>query len=198
MKKAVSVSLIAVILLVIVGAFFLFSSKNPSSSQQLDSKTYDISSLILSISDFPQGENWTLKDRGERGKTDVTNNSILLGWQGGYMASYLRGNPLESSGSLDWSRVDIALSVYPKENISKVLDIPFDTPGVNYDKLSDPNIGDDSVAYKATYVDQAGMAHVDYEIDFVKGTIYYYLYIQGTRVDYELLKSLARKAADKI
>jgi hypothetical protein len=197
MKKTVIISLIVVGILVIVGAFFLFSSKSSSSSQQLDSKTYDISSLILTQSDFPQGENWSLKDRGERGRADVSNESLFIGWLSGYSASYLRGS-LENSASLDWSRVDIWISQYPKENISKVLDIPTLEQNVVYDSLSKPNVGDDSKAFKVQYVDQAGITHTDYEIQFIKGTTYYALYISGTRVDYELLKSLARKAADKI
>jgi len=190
-----------VVVLIVVGFFvyntFLNKENQESSKNQIKVvKIEDLSTIILSVNDFPTGENWTLKDRIERGKSDVSDEGLALGWKRGYQASYLRGN-LEF-GNLDYSRLDMYISEYPPENISLAFLNPSEDNGTIYDSLSNLKIGDSSRAYKAIYIDEFGTEDYYYIVEFTKMNVYERLDLSGTRVDYELLKELAKKAEAKI
>lgn len=187
--------IVAIIILFVVGAlFFLFYNLRDSKIQTV--KETDFSKFALSESDFPQNAGWTLKDRSERGRTDVSASGLILGWKKGYVSTYLRGDL--KIDNLDYSRVDLYISEYPPENITKTfLDIN-EFNGTQYDSLSDPKIGEKSKAYKVIKKDSFGVETTYYSIEFIKKDVYVDIITYGSRVDYELLKELAKKVESNI
>ena len=99
-----------------------------------------------------------------------------------------------------YTGIDQSNSIYPSENISAVVDNDDWTANmtnVTVEELSDPKIGDKSRAWRMRAKTQASFTV--YRIDFVKYDYYTTFLISGTTgVDYELLKELAQKVADKV
>ena len=185
-----------IIVFILAGFFFIYKSTSDKTSIVEPLKNKDLSNFILATEDFPQGEGWTLKDRVERGKTDVSEYGLNLGWKRGYLASYLRGDL--NSDNLDYTRVDLYISEYPSENASLVLRTEESDNFTLYDPLSDPMIGDESKAYKVITRDNSGVESISYRIEFRKDNLLYTLFIYGTRTDYTLLKDLAKKVEMKV
>lgn len=155
--------------------------------------TKEPSELALQLSDFPS--NYTIKERTERVKSDIIEKGLNLGWKKGYYVRYARiGDIL-----FDVTIVEQSISIYPLENISKILFVSHEsTENRTYEELSKPNIGDDSKAYRVTVKDEFGTEDRYYMIEFIKLDVYESFYIGGTTTDYELLKDLAKKAESKI
>lgn len=151
------------------------------------------SELALQISDI--SSNYTVKERTERVKSDVSSEGINLGWEKGYYARYARiGETL-----LEATVIEQIVSIYPIENASKVLSLPQEsTEDLIFVRLSRPNIGDHSRAFRIIEIDELGKEHRYYIIEFVKMNVYESFYMTGTTTDYEFLKELARKAEKKI
>ena len=151
------------------------------------------SDLVLQLSDFPS--NYTIKERTERVKSDISEEGLEHGWKKGYYVRYAR----IGDGLFDVTVIEQSISVYPIENISKILAIPYEsTENMTWEEFSKPNIGDDSKAYRITVKDEFGTKDRYYMIEFIKLDVYESFYIGGTTTDYELLKDLARKAESKI
>lgn len=165
--------------------------------------TKEPSEMVLQLSDMPVG-NWSIAERTERTRNDVSPEALALGWQKGY---YVRLYKTEGT-IFENTVVENSLSVYPIENISQVVSIPSNRTGTITNRgivysfiiedLSNPNIGDDSKAYRWTLNDSSGDTLRHYEIEFVKFNVYQNLYMSGVVTDYELLKDLANKAVQKI
>jgi len=176
------------IFIIVIGIFFVFNLKSSGNltghvtSSFSESKTFqgDTSKLIFELSELPEGYKIILK--GPRVKSDVSSQAIVLGWKEGYQISFAKGD----GAIFDTTTISQVISRYPLENISLVLETKEE--GYIQEKLSNPNIGDISVASKITE-DTFGMGF--YRIEFVKKDIYVALTTQG---DYELLQDLAIKA----
>jgi len=90
------------------------------------------------------------------------------------------------------------ISIYPIENISKVLTLPRESnENITFDELSKPNIEDNSRAFRITAKDEFGTEQRYYQIEFIKMDVYESLYMSGTTTDYELLKDLSKKSEEK-
>lgn len=151
------------------------------------------SEMALSLEDLPQDQNYTLKERTERTKSDVSSRAIDLGWEKGYYVRFARiGDMFDTTG------VEHVISIYPLENITKILDLPQESEYMVYDELSKPNIGDDSRAFRITWIDEFGYEQKTYQIEFIKMNVYEALFLSGTTLDYEFLKDLASKAESKV
>lgn len=151
------------------------------------------SELILDISEF--NEDYVIQEKAPRLKSDISQDSIDLGWKEGYYVRFARlGNNL-----FDISVVKQRISVYPIENVSKILDIPRESDAeITYEELPSPLIGDRSKAWRVTTKDEFGNSQRSYEIEFIKMDIYEILIMSGTATDYEILKKLALKAESRI
>jgi hypothetical protein len=162
--------------------------------------TKEPSEMLLELTDFPSTGNWTLRNREERIKSDVDKEGLNLGWIKGNQATFTKIGGEQIWGiPIDVSKVDHAISIYPIENISKVLTIPKQsTENMTINELSKPNIGDDSRAYRIDTKDESGTESRGYVIEFIKMDVYEALSLTGTVTDYELLKDLAKKAESKI
>jgi len=158
--------------------------------------TKEMSEMVLQQSDMPADGNWSLKARTERLKVDMGPEALANGWEKGYVVAYLR---IGSQGLFDITGVNNGLSIYPLDKISKVIGTGYvSTANTTFDEMSKPNIGDDSRAWRVTETDAYGTQTVSYSIEFIKMNVYEYLDMRGTATDFELLKSLAKKAADRV
>ncbi|MBI2579203.1 MAG: hypothetical protein HYW26_05815 [Candidatus Aenigmarchaeota archaeon] len=194
------------------------NQQRQESAQKITTK--ESSELALQLSDFPIiTTNWTLKERTERVKSELNNESLGLGWKKGYRVTYYRIGSL-----IDTTAIQQLISFYPLENITKTLnksDDSFygswkkfseltrkynltssDNGYIQIDDLSDPGIGDESFAYRIVCnisslpIEDCKGTH--YYIEFRKLNVYEMLVMSGGTLDYELLKEMAKKAEEKI
>lgn len=151
------------------------------------------SEMILNISDFP--DNYSLKEKGPRPKSEVSEEGIKLGWQNGYYASY-------SHDGAVFTFVDQWTSIYPPENILKVFDLAKTSDeNATYAELPIDKIGERSRAWRVTTLGKLGDMEIrqsGYRIEFIKLNVYTTLVMSGFTTDFELLKDLAIKAERKI
>lgn len=152
------------------------------------------SELALTLSDLP--DEYTIVERTERTKSDVSKEGLELGWKKGY---YVRFAKVDKDNPYMVTVIEQLISIYPAENISKVIVLPTESSeNRTYEELSNPGIGDKSRAFRITVKDEFGEEKRVYMIEFIKKDVYEALYMHGTVTDYELLKEIARKAAEKI
>lgn len=147
----------------------------------------DSSTFLLSFTDLPQDENWTVTERGERNVNDVDPKALEYNWSGGY---YIR---FTSSQNDKITYLDQSLSIYPEDRILGILNTDFS----GEEPLSNPSIGDNSRAVKIRTT-ILGQEIVMYRIAFTKNNILVNLQSWGTSTDYLKLKELAQKAYDKV
>ncbi|MCX9014560.1 MAG: hypothetical protein OIN89_07180 [Candidatus Methanoperedens sp.] len=186
------VIILLIIMVLLSGCTEQTSTTSETIKEQTKTKLSSIepSDLILQVSDLPS--NFTIKERAERVKSDLDEDAKNLGWKKGYSVIFIKGETI-----FDMTAISHSISIYPIDNISKVLDIPRKSnENRTYDELSNPNIGDKSKAFRVT--ENSGFETRSYMIEFVKMDVYEYISIGGTSTDYELLKELAKKAEAKI
>ncbi|KKK71644.1 hypothetical protein LCGC14_2911860, partial [marine sediment metagenome] len=163
-------------------------SKSSDSSviPKIKESSKDVSELVLDLSDLP--EDYKIIVKGPRTKSDISESGLNLGWKEGYRIAFATGE-----GTIfDVTTISQAVSKYPIENISLVLDISYEEEGYIIEELPNPYIGDKSIASKLTEED-FGIGI--YSIQFTKKDIYMSF---ETRGNYELLEELAKKAETKI
>jgi len=172
-------------------------SDKPAESQscELPTTTKEPSELALQLDDLPDG--YKVSERGERLKSDVSEKGINWGWKKGYYAYFLNQ---DENNVFMYTKIEQLNSIYPIENITHVINHDWfeDIEALTVEELSDPKIGDESRAWRIKAEDES-LTYTMYRIDFIKYDYYTMLQIWGTTgVDYELLKELAQKVADKI
>ena len=162
-----------------------------------DCKRPEPKDLVLQLSDLPEG--YEIYSRGERTKSDVSKEALEYGWERGYFVQFNKKGSHEIV-------LENHVSLYSKENITEMFStlvekresVKFDSKTqtvLKLEKLSNPNVGDRSVAYKITYEDTFGnILDTRYSIEFIKEDVYEYLLGR----DYELLKECAKKLEKKI
>jgi hypothetical protein len=121
-----------------------------------------------------------------------------LGWQQGYRVTFYRMNPEKD----DLTDIRQSISVYPQENMNKVYALGTEEllsgeNGTTWHEIPFPAIGDQSIAFRKTRVgDPLDLA--EYTVIFKKKNVFETITMGGTTTDYETLKDVVRKAADKI
>jgi len=193
MKNSYNILTIGLIILLvcIVGC----TSKTPS-NPEIKLSTIEPSEMALQSDELP--ENYQIKERSEQVKSDVVKSALDLGWKKGYIVKFVQVD----LNNLEVTSIEQDISIYPIENINKTLSLQRVestkyTANNSYtiDDLSNPNIGDQSQAYRITNkIDNSK----SYAIDFTKQDVFESLRMSGTFTDYEILKELAKTAAEKI
>ena len=180
-----------ILLVCIVGC----TSKAPS-TPEIKLSTIELSEMALQLDELP--ENYQIKERSEQVKSDVVKSSLDLGWKKGYIVKFVQVD----LNNLEVTSIEQGISIYPIENINKTLSLQRVestkyTANNSYtiDDLSNPNIGDQSQAYRITNKLDNSKSFV---IDFIKQDVFESLRMSGTFTDYETLKELAQTAAEKI
>ncbi|MCK9592934.1 MAG: hypothetical protein M0Q91_13095 [Methanoregula sp.] len=162
--------------------------------------TIEPSEMALQLSDLP--DNYSIKDRSELVGSDVIKEAVDLGWKKGYTVNFVRGNFTRLEGT----SIEQGISVYPIENMYKVLSLQRNLAAKYYangtaddsviiDDFSNPGIGDQSQAYRITLKSDNSKSYI---IDFIKKDVFESLRMSGSITDYETLKDLAKTAAAKI
>jgi hypothetical protein len=200
MKKGLILGIIAVIIIILIGGYFLFINEqnvNNSNSQAGSStkpkiSNKDPSDLALQLSDLPQ--EYSIKDRAPRVTSDVSDEGLNWGWKKGYYITFMKGG----ESLLDYSVIEQTISIYPVENISRTLSEPENDENTTYEKIDIEKIGDNSVAHKITTKNEFLGDIVNYEVEFTKKDVYDQFVSGGAENDFELLKELAKKAEGKI
>lgn len=149
--------------------------------------TQEPSEMVLELRDLPK--DWFIVSRSERVKSDISDEGLEAGWRRGYMIIFGwqdEDNPFVTS------TIGHLISIYPIESLKEMINQE-STDEVTYEELSNPNIGEESRAYKVT-----DEVRTYYEILFYKKDVLVTLDVAGVIQDYELLKELARKAEKKI
>jgi len=203
MKKGLTIGIVIIVIILILGAgYFIFLNKSPPDNNKQDINTFiptttskEPSELALELSDFPS--NFSIQERAPRVKSDVDEYGISLGWKKGYTVTYFQGDEI-----LGYTIIIQRISIYPLENISKVIIPEVSDNETIVEPIEIEKIGDQSNAYKITSLEDLGdgdtLETVVYLIDFIKKDVYESFTIGGATKDFELLENLAKKSADKI
>jgi hypothetical protein len=195
-QKVVLASIFGVILLIVVGYFFLSPigdrNKGDTASNLFKSETTSKTpvELILSTSALPEG--FRVKDQAPRTRSEVSESGLNLGWKEGYYISFMKGETV-----FDATVIEQYISIYPVENMSLLVTPRENDEGITYESLDIEQIGDASRAYKVTESDEF-FEQSSYVIEFRKKDVLMYLSVSGIEQNYEVLKDLAKKAASGI
>ena len=152
--------------------------------------------MALQLTDVPP--DYLIKDRTVIAYSEVSQLAHDLGWQQGYRVTFYRMNPEKD----DLTDIRQSISVYPQENMNKVYALEIEgllsgENGTTWHEIPFPAIGDQSMAFRETRAgDPLDLAV--YTVIFKKKNIFETITMGGTTTDYETLKDVVRKAADKI
>ena len=152
--------------------------------------------MALQLTDVPP--DYLIKDRTVIAYAEVSQIARDLGWQQGYRATFYRMNREKE----DITGIRQTINVYPPENMNKVYAIETEgilstENGTTRYEIPFPAIGDKSMAFRETRAgDPLDLAV--YTVIFKKKNVLETITMGGTTTDYETLKAIVRKAADKI
>lgn len=152
--------------------------------------------MALQLTDVPP--EYLIKDRTVIAYSEVSQIAHDLGWQQGYRVTFYRMNKETD----DLTGIRQTISVYPPENMNKVYAIETEgvisvVNGTTRYEIPFPAIGDKSIAFRETRVGEPLDLAV-YTVIFTKKNVLETITMGGTTTDYETLKDVVRKAADKI
>ena len=152
--------------------------------------------MALQVSDMPP--DYLLKDRTVIAYSEVSQLAHDLGWQQGYTVIFTHAN----SKNEDSTGIHQSISVYPPENINKVYALETERilssrNGITLNEIPFPTIGDRSIAFRETQSMDSRDFTV-YTVIFKKKNVFEIITMEGTITDYETLKDVVRKAADRI
>ena len=149
--------------------------------------------IALNRSDMP--DNYALKDRREETRDDISQEGIDNGWQKGYYVFFQR----VGDSILDVTNIEQFISIYPEENMEKVVNAPQPNENRTVKILPSPNIGDQSIGYYGEVVTNSkyNITKSYYAIQFRKLNVLETFYMSGSSLDYEFLKETAKKAEAK-
>jgi hypothetical protein len=152
--------------------------------------------MALQVTDL--SSDYLLKDRTVVAFNEVSQLARDLGWQQGYRVTFYRMNREKE----DMTGIIQSISVYPPENIYKVFAVEKEamiTSG-NSDmryEIPFPATGDQSIAFRESRPGYP-LDFAVYTVIFTKKNVFETITMGGTTTDYETLKDVVRKAADRI
>ena len=164
-----------------------------------ESKTSTIppSAMALQLADIPS--DYILKDRSVMVFPEVTQLTRDLGWRQGYFVSFYRINKEKD----DQTGIRQSINIFPVENMNKIFSIEKEEmksraagSGTIYE-IPFPATGDISIAFRETSTNDPYNLAV-YSVLFTKKNVYEKITMTGTSTDYEVLKAIAQRAAEKI
>jgi hypothetical protein len=145
----------------------------PTPTPEIKLSTLDPSEMALQLSDLPEGY---IKNLSEQGETS-------------YNVQFIKG-----SSTFDYVIISQGIRVTHNTDLDKSMNFfREEFRKDNRTELSNPNIGDSSIAARNHLSTEES-----FTIFFIKKDVVEFLTSEGSQTDYELLKTLAKKAADKI
>jgi hypothetical protein len=155
------------------------------------------SDMALQLSDMNSG--YIIKDRSVMISPEVAQLTHDLGWRQGYFVQFYRLN----KDMDDQTFVRQSINIFPLENMNKVFtiekeDMKSQSNGSStFHEIPFPTIGDMSIAFRGSDTNDP-YDFVVYTVLFTKKNVYEKITMTGTTTDYETLKDIAQKAAEKI
>ncbi|PKL70231.1 MAG: hypothetical protein CVV30_02405 [Methanomicrobiales archaeon HGW-Methanomicrobiales-1] len=158
--------------------------------------TISAGDMALRLADLPP--DYLIRDRRAIAYSEVSQLARDLGWQQGYAATFYRMNREKD----DLTGIRQSISLYPPENMVKVYAIGTEEylagqEGITRFEIPFPATGDKSIAFRETR-DGDLQDFAVYTVMFKKKNVFETITMGGTTTDYETLKDVARKAAEKI
>jgi len=155
-----------------------------------------LADMALGGDDLPT--DYTIKDRSMMAYGETGQLTRDLGWIQGYRVVYFRIN----RQSNDITAIRQVIGIYTADSIGRVYSIEKDalleeTNGTKRYEIAFPRIGDKSIAVRILEPDSPRNSAV-YSVLFIKNNICEQITMGGTATDYETLKALAIRAADRI
>ena len=205
--------LTAVIVLVLAAiVYFIYSSgkdfNSLSDSSQSAVKIENLSSMMLTLEDFPPEQAWRIRKitSGEIPPTANDDSFLSSGWKRGYQTTYEHGQTEYKSKDDLYSTVSLVVLEYDVKNISRIIQpiLPIcsvkNSRGNNSCKpIGISGVGDEAKAYEITLVPAtSGPSVTLYIIQFRKKNLGATLFMVGPLKDYDLLLNLSKKVSDKI
>jgi hypothetical protein len=155
------------------------------------------SDMALQLSDM--NSDYIIKDRSVMISPEVTQLTHDLGWRQGYFVLFYRLNKDKD----DQTFIRQSINIFPLENMNKVFSIEKEDmkSGSNgsstFYEIPFPTIGDMSIAFRGSLTNDP-YDFVVYTVLFTKKNVYEKITMTGTTTDYETLKDITQKAAEKI
>ena len=155
------------------------------------------SDMALQLSDM--NSDYIIKDRSVMITPEVTQLTRDLGWRQGYFVQFYRLNKDKD----DQTFVRQSVNIFPLENMDKIFSIEKEdmksrsTGSGAFYEIPFPVIGDLSIAFRGSYENDPN-EFVVYSVLFTKKNVYEKITMTGTTTDYETLKDIAQRAAEKI
>jgi hypothetical protein len=168
--------------------------------------------MALETSDLSKDKNWTTMENNIRSVEEVSQSERMLGFRKGYYVHYF--SQYKESNNIEFIHVYHYVSIYPLANSAINMTYSFDTAKENYkvgsyyensnkkissiSELDNPLIGDFSIAYNVIASDITGFKENIYTIAFTKWDVAEVITVEGSKLNYEFLRELAKKAEEKI
>jgi hypothetical protein len=166
--------------------------------------TIEPAEMALALSDLPVG--YIIRERSDIAYSDISPLAREQGWKKGYLVSFYRMN----AEKYDITAISQRIGVYQIDNIhllDRTMGPVFETAesdlfaranvSVSVTELPFPKIGDQTVAFRIIDANDPYQV-TKYVVLFTTKNVIESVEMRGTTTDYELLKSLVKKAADKI
>jgi hypothetical protein len=155
-----------------------------------------LADMALVAEDLPI--EYTIKDRSVIAYEETSQLSRDLGWIQGYRVIYFRTNHQSS----DITAIRQVIGIYTAESIERVYAVEKEAlleevDGTKKYEIAFPKLGDKSIAVR---IIEPGSPResVVYSVLFIKGNVFEQITMGGTATDYEIVKVLAIRAADRI
>jgi hypothetical protein len=155
-----------------------------------------IADQVLRIGDLPS--DYLLRDRTVLAYAGAGQLARDLGWIQGYRISFYRMDKKKD----DLTEITEEIHIYPPENLNMAYTLEREARlpaefNETYYQVPFPIIGNQSIAWREVRESDQGRI-VTYTVMFTKKNAFVLLSMQGTTTDYELLKTVAQEAADRI
>lgn len=182
---------LSILLLAVVGIFLFMGETDSAYDSENQETTKEFSELVLTIDDLSEG--YVVGSSEPRFRSKMSERALGWGWKEGYFSSFSKSE--EGSFSITW--VKQYISIYPLENISKVISPPKEREGLTIEEIEIDKIGDESAVYYMVDENDFALSYGYYQILFRKGNILETIEMTGNVKDFEQLKEFAKAAERK-
>ena len=159
--------------------------------------TVPVSQMALQPTDLPSG--YIIRDRSDISYLETDQIARNLGWKAGYKVTYYHLDPQQ----YDMTTISQEIDLYTPITMNTVFNVRKDsitgqgTGSSPIYELPCPSMGDHTFAYR-TGDSSDPYSYTSYSILFTRKDVFEEINMSGTTTDFELLKSLAQTASDRI
>lgn len=212
-RSALPLLIVAVCLTVTAGCFLLderqatpvpATAATPVQTTGSALSTLDPADMALQLRDLPAG--YIIRERADIAYSDISPLARDQGWKRGYLVSFYQMN----AEKYDITAISQRISIYQIDNVhllDRTMGTVFDAAeaelratanaSITVTELPFPRTGDRTAAFRIIDAnDQYGVTR--YVVLITRKNVMESVEMRGTTTDYEMLKTLVRKADEKI